>query len=171
MRNTRSPAAARRSAQPLGGALEALVLGQALGQLLRSALGVELFLVVGLGIDQQARFELAESRHEHEELGERLEIDLVGGLELLEVGEHDGDDRHLDELELIAQHEREQQVERPRERVEVEVELENRSVHTRIVATRPDARVGIASLGSQTSWASPPSTRTSLKNSEAGRTL
>ena len=125
--------------EPLRGALEALVLGEALGQLLGRALGVELLLVLGLGIDEQARLQLAERRDEHEELRERLEIDLVGALELREVGQHDVDDRHLDELELLAQDEREQQVERPRERVEVEVELENGSVHTRIVATTPDA--------------------------------
>ena len=126
--------------EPLRGALEALVLGEAQGQLLGGALGVELLLVLGLGIDEQARLQLAERGDEHEELRERLEIDLLGALQLREIGQHDVDDRHLDELELLAQDEGEQEIERPRERVEVEVELENGSVHTCIVATSPDAR-------------------------------
>ena len=142
MRKTRRPAAARLPGEPLRGALEALVLGEAQRQLLGRALGVELLLVLGVGIDEQARLQLAERRDEHEELRERLEIDLLGALELRQVGQHDVDDRHLDELELLAQDEGEQQVERPRERVEVEVELENGSVHTRIVATTPDADGG-----------------------------
>ena len=138
--------------EPLGGALEALVLGEAQGQLLGRALGVELLLVLGVGIDEQARLELAQRRDEHEELRERLEIDLLGALQLREVGQHDVDDRHLDELELLAQDEGEQQVERPRERVEVEVELENGSVHTRIVATTPDACGYGRHLGSDPAW-------------------
>ena len=133
--------------KPLRGALEALVLGEAQGQLLGRALGVELLLVLGIGIDEQARLQLAQRRDEHEELRERLEIDLLGALQLREVGQHDVDDRHLDELELLAQDEGEQEVERPRERVEVEVELENGSVHTCIVATTPDAAGTAATWG------------------------
>ena len=126
--------------QPLRGALETLILGEPRRELLGGALGADLLLVLVVGVDEQARLELAQRRHQDEELGERLEVDLVGALELAEVGQHDVDDRHLDQLELVAQHEREQQVERARERVEVEIELENGSVHTGIVAIAPDAR-------------------------------
>ena len=41
----------------------------------------------------------------------------------LEVGDDDLGDRHLDQLDLVAQDEREQQVERPLEHVEIEIEL------------------------------------------------
>ena len=171
VRNTRRPGGGAALGEPVGRALEALVLGEALRELLGRGLGVELLLVVGLGVDEQARLELAERGDEHEELRERLEVDLLGALELGQVGQDDVDDRHLDQLELLAQDEGEQEVERAREGVEVEVELENGSVHARIVATTPDALRGFASTAPQTSWASPPSTRTSLKKSAVGRTL
>ncbi len=127
--------------EPGGRALEALVLGEPRGELLGGGLGVELLLVVlRLGVDEQARLELAQCGDQQDELGERLEVDVGGLVHAVEVRQDDGDDRHLDELELLAQHERQQEVERAREGVEVEVELENGSVHASIVATSPDGR-------------------------------
>ena len=102
--------------EPLRRALEALVLGEAQRELLGGGLGVDLLLVLGVGVDEQARLQLAQRGHQHEELRERLEVDLLGALDLGQVGQHDVDDRHLDELELLAQNEREQEVERARRR-------------------------------------------------------
>ncbi len=113
--------------EPLRGPLETLILGEAQRELLGRALGVELLLVFGVGIDEQPGLQLTQRRDEHEELRKRLEIDLLSAFDPRKVRQHDVDDRNLDELELLAQHEGEQQVERPRERVEVEVELEDAS--------------------------------------------
>src|SRR4029077_3747377 len=85
--------------EPLPGALVTLILGQALCELLGRAPGVELLLILGVGIDEQPRLQLTERRDEHEELRERLEIDLLSALDPRKVRQHDVDDRHLDELE------------------------------------------------------------------------
>ena len=45
------------------------------------------------------------------------------GLEVVEVGEHDVGEVDLEQVDLLAQDERQQQVERTREDVEVELEL------------------------------------------------
>ena len=125
-------------AEPAGGGTEALVLGEPRrelgGGLLRSLL---LDLAVALA-EQPAGLDLAERGDEQQELGDRLEVELLGLGEPLDVGEHDGRDRHLDELDLLAQHEREQEVERPRVGVEVELELEDRGT-----AHRAHCRSGV----------------------------
>ena len=61
----------------------------------------------------------------------------------LEEGEDDLGDLHVDELELLLQDERQEQVERPGERVQVEVEIADGDArHAATLASRPDAALG-----------------------------
>ena len=52
----------------------------------------------------------------------RLEIELAAGLEVVEVGEHDLGELQLQQVDLFAQHQRQQQVEGTAEDVQVEVQ-------------------------------------------------
>ena len=51
-----------------------------------------------------------------------LEVELAARLEVVEVGEHDVGELDLQQVDLLAQDERQQQVERPGEDLEVELE-------------------------------------------------
>ena len=94
-------------------------LQQLLGRLGRHQL-VE--LVDLLARQHQPRLELEQRRDQDEELGRGLEVELVAGLEMVDVGEHDLGQLDLEQVELLAQDEREQEVERPGEDVEVQLE-------------------------------------------------
>src|SRR5204863_7325758 len=73
--------------------------------------------------EELAGLQLEQRRDEHEELPAGVEVEpaLLGEV----LAECDDDRRHVDvdQLQLLPQDEREQQVERPLERVEVEIEL------------------------------------------------
>ena len=71
----------------------------------------ELLLV---GASMQTRLELEQRGDQHDELGRRLQVELAAGLEVVEVGEHDVAQLELEQVDLLAQDEREQQVERAR---------------------------------------------------------
>ena len=164
-------------AEPACGGAEALVLGEAGGELGGSLLGALLLDVAVALAEQPASLDLAQGGDEQQELRHGLEIELLDLGESLDVLDHDLGDGHLDEVDLLAQHEREQQVEGACVRVEVELELEDgRAAHPAIVAAAADARSKTVSRSTsrgcphQTSCASPPSTRTSAKKSGAGRT-
>ena len=70
----------------------------------------------------QPRLELQQRRDQDQELRRGLEVELVARLEVVEVGEHDLGQLDLEQVELLAQDQREQQVERAREDVEVQLE-------------------------------------------------
>ena len=113
-----------RGRHPAAGAAEARVLQQPLEQLLGRLgrrQGVE---VVGqlLAREHQPRLELEQRGDQHQELGRRLEVELALGLEVVDVREHDLGQLDLEQVELLAQDEREQQVERAREDVEVQLQ-------------------------------------------------
>src|ERR687893_389495 len=85
-----------------------------------------------LARQHEPRLELEQRRDEDEELRRRLEVELVAGLEVVEVGEHDLAQLDLQQVELLAQDEREEQVERPREDVEVQLQAaDQRRGHAR----------------------------------------
>ena len=116
-----------RLAQPLGeparGLLHPAVLGEParelLGRLLRAELG-ELGLLVG---EERAGLQLEQRRDQDEELAARLEVELLPLREPLDERDDDRGDVDLGEVELLAQDERQQQVERPFEGVQVQLEL------------------------------------------------
>ena len=70
----------------------------------------------------QPRLQLEQRGDQDEELGGRLEVELTGPLEVLDVREHDLREVDLEQVDLLLQHERQEQVERPVEDLEVEVE-------------------------------------------------
>ena len=75
----------------------------------------------------QPRLELQQRGDQHQELGRGLEIELAARLEVVEVGEDDVGELDLEQVDLLAQDQRQQQVERAREDLEVELELGRRS--------------------------------------------
>ena len=91
---------------------------QLLGRLAR--LEVEALLLVRG--QHQPRLELEQRGDQDEELGGGLEVELAGALEVLDVGEHDLGEVDLEQVDLLPQHERQEQVEGPVEDLEVEVE-------------------------------------------------
>ena len=96
---------------------------QLVGGLLRAEL-----LVALLAGQQQARLELAERGDQDKELRDRLEVEVeIAGLaHVVDVGDHDLAERDLRQRDLLAQQDREQQVEWPLEDVQVEIELGDR---------------------------------------------
>ena len=91
---------------------------QLVGRLLR--LHVEPVLVVAR--QHHARLELEQGGDQHEELGRCLEVELPSLLEVVDVGQHDLGEVDLEQVDLLAQDQREEQVERALEDLEIEVE-------------------------------------------------
>ena len=87
-------------------------------------------------IEHQARLQLQQRGDQHDELGGRLQVQLAALLEVVEVGEHDLRERELEQVDLFAQHEREQQVERAGE--DLQVELERGEAHALKLLSAPD---------------------------------
>ena len=97
---------------------------------LRRGLGrVEILEIGVLAGEQRASLQLQQRRDQDEELAAGVEVELVALGQPLEEGEHDAGDVDLAQVELVAQDEREQQVEGTLERLEVELELANRHRH------------------------------------------
>src|SRR3984957_6552338 len=107
-------------------------LKQLLGRL--SGLDVEQLSAV-LG-DNQTRLQFQQRRDQHDEFSGGLQVKLAATLEVIEVGEHDVGQLKVEQVHLLAQDEREQQVERPTEDLQVEVECGKR--HASTVSIAPD---------------------------------
>ena len=75
-----------------------------------------------LARQHQARLQLQQRGDQHEELGRGLEVQLVARLQMVQVGEHDLGQLDLEQVQLVAQDQRQQQVERPGEDVEVQLQ-------------------------------------------------
>ena len=106
-----------------GGVAVAAVLEHSRQQLVGRLLRAQLRHVVLGRRQEQPRLQLQERGDQDQELGRRVEIELAGALQVLEVGDDDLAERDLGEAHLLAQDDRHQQVERPGEDVEVEIEL------------------------------------------------
>ena len=90
-----------------------------LGRLLRAEVG-ELGGLVG---EERARLQLEQRGDEDEELAARLQVERLSLCEQLDEGDDDRGDVDLGEVELLAQDERQEEVERPLEGVQVQLEL------------------------------------------------
>ena len=104
------------------GAAVALGLQQAREQLLGRLTGLEVEQLLVLAGQHQARLQLQQRRDEHEELGRDLEVELPAGLQEVQVGDHDVGQLDLEQVDLLAQDERQQEVERPGEDLQVQLE-------------------------------------------------
>ena len=110
-------------AQPAGRAAVAGVGEHPRQQLVRRLGRHQLVELVDLLAGQhQARLQLQQRRDQHQELRRRLEVQLPLRLQVVDVGEHDVGEVHLEQIELLAQDQRQQQVEGAGEDVEVELE-------------------------------------------------
>ena len=107
----------------LGGPPEAAVVEHAREQLVGGLPRLELEQLLLLAGEHEPRLELEQRGDEDQELGGRLQVQLALGLEVVEVGEHDVGEIDLQQVELLAQDERQQEVEGPGEDVEVQLEL------------------------------------------------
>ena len=112
------------------GAAEARVLQHPLEQLLGRLGGRELVELGQLLAGQhQPRLELEQRGDQHQELGRGLEVELLAGLQVVQVGDDDVGQLDLEQVHVLAQDQREQQVERPREDVEVQLQSVHRGGH------------------------------------------
>ena len=119
-----------RGLEPLGepgrGLLRAPVLGEAPRELLGGHLRLELGELGVLVGEQPARLQLEQRRDQDEELAARVEVELIPLGQVLDEGDHDLGEVDLAQRQLLAEDERQQEVERAFERVEIEVELSDR---------------------------------------------
>ena len=92
-------------------------------QLLGGLARLELEQLVVLAGQHQPGLELEQGGDEHDELGRRLEIELAASLEEVEVGDDDLGQLELEQVDDVAQDERQQQVERAAEDLQIELEL------------------------------------------------
>ena len=87
----------------------------------------------------RARLQLEQGRDEDEELAAGVEVELAPLGEVLDERDHDLGEVDLPQRQLLAEDEREQEVERPLERVEVQLELSDGYRHPGRLAAVPDA--------------------------------
>ena len=129
-------------AQVRRGAAVAVVLDHPREQLVRGLAGHQVeSLLVAVGGQHQTRLQLQQGRDQHKELGGGLQIELAGALEVLHVGEHHVGQVDLEEVDLLVQHQRQEQVERALE--DLEVEVERGYGHRGSLDARSDAHSGV----------------------------
>jgi hypothetical protein len=109
----------------LGGAPVALRLEHPRQQFLRRLPGFEVGQVGVLARQHEPRLELQQRRDQHEELRRHLQVELATRLEVVEVRDDDLGELDLEQVDLLAQDERQQQIERPGEDLQVQLERGN----------------------------------------------
>jgi hypothetical protein len=109
--------------EPRRGLLHPPVLGEPPRELLRGLLRLEVGELRLLVREQRARLQLEQRRDEHEELAAGVEVELVALEQPLDEGDDDPRDVHVGEVDLLLQHQRQEQVERAFEGVQVQLEL------------------------------------------------
>src|ERR687892_853051 len=88
-------------------------------------------LLVLLG-EHQPRLQLEQRRDQDQELGGGLEVQLAGALEVLDIGQHDLREVDLEQVDLLLEHERQEQVEGTVKDLEIEVERRKRHRRDRL---------------------------------------
>ena len=137
-----------QAGQVLGGAPVAARVEQAGEQLLGGLVGREVQQLLVLARQHEAGLQLEQRRDEHEELGGDLEVELPAGLEVVEVGQDDVGQLDLEQVDLLAQDEGQEQVERPAEDLEVELERGDGHPGDRSGPARRDATRAAAAVAS-----------------------
>ena len=113
--------------EPAGGRLVARVLEHPREQLVGGLLGLHVEPFVFLAREHQPRLELEQGGDQHQELGGGLQVELTGRLEVVDVGEDDLRQVDFEQVDLLAQNQRKEQVERALE--DLQVEIERRKLH------------------------------------------
>ena len=112
-----------RRPERAGGVAELAVADEPLEQLARRLVRVEVLeLLLDVLLEQQARLHLEQRGDEHHELRGGVEVELAGVGEVDDVLRDDPRDADLPDVDLVAQDQRDEQVERSVEDVEVELE-------------------------------------------------
>ena len=112
--------------QVLRGAAIAVVLEQAREQLVGRLAGVEIEPLLLVAREHQPRLELEQRSDQHEELGGGFQVQLTRALQVLDVGEHDVREVDLEQVDLLPEDQRQEQVEGSVEDLEIEVERGDR---------------------------------------------
>ena len=107
---------------PAGRRPVARVLEHPREQLVGRLLGRHVETVLLVAREHHAGLELQQRRDQYEELCRGLEVELAARLEVIDVGQDDLGQVDLEQVDLLAQYEREQQIERPLEDLQVEIE-------------------------------------------------
>ena len=97
----------------LRGAPVALGLEHPGEQLLGGLAGLEVLQPVVLARQHEPRLELQQRGDQDEELGGDLELELAARVEVIEVGDHDLGELDFEQVDLLAQDQREEEIERP----------------------------------------------------------
>ena len=127
------------AAQPVRGLFRATVLGEAPRELFGRLFRLELRELGLLLREHRARLQLEERGDQDQELAAGVQVELALLGEMLDERDHDLGEIDLLQRQLLAQDEREQQVERPLERVEVELQFADGYGHLARLAALPDA--------------------------------
>ena len=123
-----------------GGVAVAAVLEHAGEQLLDRLLGFQRLEALLLARQHQARLELQQGGDQDEEFGRDLEVELTRLLEVVDVGDDDLAELQLEQADLLAQDDGEEEVEGPGEDVEVQIQIGDRHRgQTRDAPRRPEA--------------------------------
>ncbi len=85
---------------------------------------IELELLELLPGQHQPRFQLQEGRDQNQKLGRGLELELAARLQVVDVGDHHLCEVDLEQIDLLAQDQRQQEVERPREDLQVQLQVD-----------------------------------------------
>ena len=110
-------------------------------QLLGRDVGLDVEQLLVLAREHQARLQLQQRGDQHQELGRDLQVQLAAGLQDVDVRQHDVGQLHLQQVDLLAEDERQQEVERTGEDLEVELQLGDDRAHTLgTVAAGPDGQ-------------------------------
>ena len=114
--------AASRPRQVLAGGAVAARVEHPREQLLGGFAGLDVEQLLVLAGEHQPRLQLQQGGDQDDEFGGALEVELAGALEVVQVGQHDLRQLELEQVDLFAQDQRQQQVEGPAEDLEVEVQ-------------------------------------------------
>ena len=103
-----------------------MVLEQTREQLVGRLAGVEIEPLLLLAREHQPRLELEQRSDQHEELGGGFQVQLTRALQMLDVGEHDVREVDLEQVDLLPENQRQEEVEGSVEDLEIEVERGDR---------------------------------------------
>ena len=108
-----------------GRVVVAAVLEHAGQELVGRLLGRRRLAGVLVGRQEEARLQLEEGRDQDEELRGRLEVELAGFLEVLDIGDDDLTELHLGQVHALTKDDGHEEVEWAREDVELQVQVGN----------------------------------------------
>ena len=115
-------------------------------QLLGRLSGLKISKLIDLaGREHQSRLQFEQSRDQHDELGRHLKVELTARLKHIDIRDDDLGEIQIEQINFLAQNERQQQVKRTREELKVELNLSSNhcSKVTAAAGRRPNITIPI----------------------------